>query len=122
MRRTVLIIEDDRGTRDLFRSALQLAGYHAVAVGDGLAALRAIQEVVFDAIVLDLDLPQVTGIAIRQELAAHPHTARVPVVIVTGTDWPVEIPPHTLLTKPISPDTLIDAVNRAIRATLPSGR
>jgi DNA-binding response OmpR family regulator len=122
VRQTVLVIEDDRATRDLYRSALQLAGYHVLVAGDGLSALRAIQEVVFDAIVLDLDLPQVTGVAIRQELAAHPHTARVPVVVVTGTDWPVDIPPHAQLTKPISPDILVDAVTRAIRASLPSGR
>ena len=107
----VLLVEDDAPTREMYRSALRMAGFHLLVAGDGLAALRYLDEVVPAVVVLDLDIPHVNGIALAEELAASRHTADVPIVVVTGTDWPLRRPPAAILTKPISPDDLVAIVS-----------
>jgi response regulator RpfG family c-di-GMP phosphodiesterase len=58
---TVLVVEDDPELRALYRSALKAAGYQVVAVDDGVAALRHLENEVPDAVVLDLGLPLLDG-------------------------------------------------------------
>lgn len=112
---TILLVEDDTPTREMYRSALRIAGFDVLLAPDGLAALRQVEEVVPDAVVLDLDLPQVSGVAINDELAAQPRTAHVPVVVVTGTDWRPRHPPAAILIKPINADELVATLRRLLR-------
>ena len=75
---SVLIVEDDPALRDLYRWALQAAGFAVVAVSDGLEALRQIESGTPDAVVLDLALPFVAGHDVQQELRRHPETPAGP--------------------------------------------
>ena len=84
-RPTILLVEDDSATRELFDYALRLSGLAVVAARDGLAGLRAIEQQVPDAVVLDLDLPNVSGIDVHQEIVLHAETRDIPIIIVTGT-------------------------------------
>src|ERR1041384_4693989 len=73
---TVLVVEDDRGTREMFDYALRVTGFRVVSAGDGYAALRVIEQDLPDVIVLDLQLPQVSGMDVHQEVTAPPETRR----------------------------------------------
>jgi DNA-binding response OmpR family regulator len=113
-RTTILIVEDDRELRDLYRASLSAAGYMPIAVADGLDALRHIeQDTIPDAIVLDIGLPRVSGHDVHREIAANPATNHIPIVIVTGT----EVTPigmrrfDCVLKKPVSVDALLHAVH-----------
>ena len=75
-RPTILLVEDDSATREMFDYALRLAGFAVVAARDGLAGLRAIEQQVPDAVVLDLDLPHVSGIDVQQEIVSHAGDSR----------------------------------------------
>lgn len=87
-RTTILIVEDDRELRDLYRGSLSAAGYMPIAVADGLDALRCIeQDTIPDAIVLDIGLPRVSGHDVHREIAANPATSHIPIVIVTGAEF-----------------------------------
>jgi CheY-like chemotaxis protein len=78
---------------------------------DGLEALHRIDESVPDLVVLDLDLPRINGHGVLADLNAQPHTAAIPVIIVTGTDdAPDAKRVVRVLRKPVSPDWLIVAV------------
>lgn len=112
-RHTVLIVDDDRSTRELFRTALRLAGFDVRTAVDGVSALWQIGQQRLDCVVLDLDLPGVNGIAIHQELESREQTRHVPVVIVTGTEWQSPVPAYAILLKPISPDDLVNTVRQA---------
>lgn len=112
-RHTVLIVDDDRCTRELFRTALRLAGFDVRTAVDGVSALWQIGQQRLDVVVLDLDLPGVNGIAIHQELESRAQTRHVPVVIVTGTAWRSPVPAYATLLKPISPDDLVNTVRQA---------
>jgi CheY-like chemotaxis protein len=114
---TVLVVEDDGPTREMYRQALILAGYRVVAVPDGYDALQQIEIHRPAAVVLDLILPHVPGIDVYRDLRAQQETAHIPVVIVTGSDIR-DVDPDALryfLRKPIAPDALTATVGQAIR-------
>lgn len=113
---TVLVVEDDTATREMYRQALAASGHHTIAVGDGLGALRYIEGTRPDVVVLDLMLPSVRGEDVYRELRAHPETCGIPIVIVTGSDVS-DLEPNEFrffLRKPVSPDTLTRVVEDAL--------
>jgi len=113
-RPTVLLVEDDRATREMFEYALRINGFAVSSASDGLVALRAIdQQLIPDVVVLDLDLPQVTGIDVQQEIVSHAETRDIPIIVVTGTNWNVP-GVFATLRKPINSDALLRAVQLAV--------
>lgn len=121
-RKSVLIVEDDRSLRELYRSTLRGAGYEVAAVEDGTDALRRMEDWTPDVVVLDLALPRLDGRDLLIELRSRRETRGVPVVIVTGTD-PQGLNPRDfirLLQKPIDADALVDAIAEATRGASPS--
>jgi DNA-binding response OmpR family regulator len=111
----ILLVEDDAPTRDLYRTALRMAGFNLRVAATGLAALRQIDDDVPDVIVLDLDLPYVSGIEIHAELSSSARTKNIPVIVVTGTEWRPHRRPAAILTKPVSPERLIEVIRDALR-------
>jgi DNA-binding response OmpR family regulator len=114
---TVLVVEDDRAVRELYRSALMGAGYAVVAVEDGIDALRAIERGVPHAVVLDLGLPRLGGHDVQRELLSHAETSRVPIVVVTGSDISdLNLADFAcVLQKPINPEELVLMVDKCLR-------
>ena len=84
--KSVLIVEDDPPTRELYRSALRRSGYTVVTAEDGMAALRQVDSIHPDLIILDMGLPRLSGRDVHRELQANPETRQIPVIVVTGTD------------------------------------
>lgn len=114
-RPTVLLVEDDRATREMFEYALRIGGFSVATAGDGIAALRAIdQHVLPDVLVLDLDLPHINGLDVQREIVAHAETRDIPIVIVTGTSWSVPAGVFRTLRKPINSDVLVRTVTHAL--------
>ena len=113
----VLVVEDDRLAREMFRSALRSEGYSVVAVGDGIDALTYLESHnPPGAVVLDLGLPRLHGRDVLLEMSAQGLTDQVPVIVVTGETHPVlnELHFACVLRKPISPDELIASVRGCI--------
>ena len=113
-RATILLVEDDSATRELFDYALRLSGFAVVAARDGLAGLRAIEQQVPDAVVLDLDLPHVSGMDVHEEIGSHAETRDIPIIIVTGTGWKAPAGVFRTLRKPITSDVLVMVVQQAL--------
>ena len=113
--RIVLVVEDDPQARELYRVALNAAGYAVVAVGDGLDALRVMEQHQPAAVVLDLNLPRVPGKDVAAEMAVQPALTMVPVIIVTGDTGPIDPTRYAcVLRKPIDGMELIDAVAKCL--------
>jgi CheY-like chemotaxis protein len=99
----------------LFEYALRIAGFDVSAAADGMTALRALdQHVIPDVVVLDLDLPQVSGIDLHQEIVSHAETRSIPIIVVTGTNWPALTGVFRTLRKPIVSDVLVNVVESAV--------
>ena len=113
-RPTVLLVEDDNATRDMFDYALRMAGFAVSSARDGFAALRSIEQQCPDVVVLDLDLPHVSGMDVHQEIVSHAETCKIPVIVVTGTSWEPPAEVFKTLRKPIASDVLVAVVERAL--------
>lgn len=112
---SVLIVEDDTSTRDLFRIALRLAGFEVIAVADGVEALRLIEIDPPAAIVLDLGLLTMSGADVALDVLSRDATCHIPVIVVTGQDaMAIENTVACVLRKPIDPELVVDAVRRRL--------
>jgi CheY-like chemotaxis protein len=116
-RQTILVVEDDEDLRRLFRTALILAGFDVLEAGDGLEALLRIDQSPPDLVVLDIVLPRLSGIAVQQEIAAQAVTRQIPIVVITGSNLePDAMQVACFLRKPVSPEQLVEAVERCLAA------
>ena len=108
---TVLVVEDDAQLARLYCTALMLRGIACSRVKDGASALRSIEQRRPSLILLDLNLPTVSGWSVLGELAANPTTRAIPVIVVTGVE-PKPNLPHALvvLCKPCDPDHVAKVV------------
>jgi twitching motility two-component system response regulator PilH len=112
----ILVVEDNHDLRAMFRDALSIAGFHVTEASDGLQALRCLDNERPDLVVLDLRLPQISGVEIHDDLAANIQTRNIPIVVVSGSphnlgDRPVEC----VLTKPVLPEKLVETVRQCLR-------
>jgi twitching motility two-component system response regulator PilH len=112
-RDVVLVVEDDRDTREMYAMALRMSGFDVRSAEDGMHALVHLEQETPSAIVLDLDLPGINGVDLQQELRAHAETRGVPVVIVSGAEWPSPIPAYATMRKPVTPEAVVRMVKRA---------
>lgn len=79
------VVDDDRLIRHLVRTALELEGFSVVEGDTGASGLRLAQEQP-DVMVLDLHLPDVSGLAVCRAIRATEATADVPIIFLTATD------------------------------------
>ncbi len=114
-RQTVLVVEDDPDLRNLFRDALKFGGFNVREASDGLPALQMIEDTPPDLVVLDIGLPSLDGVSVREEIAARAATRRLPVVIVTGLNVEGTLfKADCVLRKPVTPEELIAAVRHCL--------
>jgi DNA-binding response OmpR family regulator len=120
-RRIILIVEDDEELRSVWRLTLQLDGFEIDEAGDGITALRRLEERVPDLVVLDLGLPMLGGLCVQQDIAAQAATRSIPVVIVTGFSGDLShVDVSCILRKPVLPEQLITTVRRCLHSGAPS--
>lgn len=117
-RRSLLLVEDNVDLRTLFRIALASAGYDVREAEDGLAALKAVDADPPDAIVLDLQMPGVSGTDVLKELAQHAHTRAIRVIVVTGRNDDVP-DADCVLRKPVTAERLLQEVARCLPGASP---
>src|SRR6201996_5778488 len=80
----LLVVDDDRGLRDVLRRALSLSGYEVMLSETGSDALFQVASVVPDAVVLDIGLPDIDGLEVCRLLRREGN--RVPVLMLTARD------------------------------------
>jgi DNA-binding response OmpR family regulator len=83
-RRTVLVVDDDAAVTATFARMLQLEGYEVVTALSAETALLVLADVNPDAMLLDLHMPLVGGLAFLRRLRAGQAGRDLPVAIVTG--------------------------------------
>jgi signal transduction histidine kinase/CheY-like chemotaxis protein len=112
-RRVLLVIEDDPAfARVLYGLAheLEFLGVVAATAEDGLALARQLKP---SAIVLDVGLPDRSGLAVLDSLKRDPETRHVPVHVVSGSDYTraaLEMGAAGYALKPVERDRLVDAI------------
>jgi CheY-like chemotaxis protein/phosphoribosyl 1,2-cyclic phosphodiesterase len=83
-RARILVADDDRTILQVLETVLAGDGYQVVAVTDGVAALEAARRDGFDLIMLDVQMPNLDGLAAARELRRDARFANVPIVMLTA--------------------------------------
>jgi two-component system cell cycle response regulator DivK len=84
MPKTILIIEDNELNMKLFADLLQAQGYGVLQSGDGVLGFQLARERRPDLIVMDIQLPAISGLEVTRWIKEDPDLARIPVVAVTA--------------------------------------
>ncbi|HEY4592643.1 MAG TPA: response regulator transcription factor [Thermoanaerobaculia bacterium] len=114
----ILVVDDDLELSSLIGYALRQAGYMVVEAGDGIAALDVFERESPALVILDINLPRLSGLEVCRKIRA---ASRVPVMMLTVKSAE-EDQVHALdlgavdyLTKPFSPRTLLARVRALLR-------
>ena len=121
----LLVVDDEPEMRQYMRAALMRAGHTVEVATDPANAVPLLESTHFDAILLDIDMPQMDGITFTRLLKQTPAllgSPDVPILLVTGRDDPgimgesFDAGAQYFVKKPFSPRELIQAVRLAISA------
>src|SRR3989440_5453312 len=82
----VLVVDDVASNRELLQGRLDDLGYDVREARDGVEALEAVAAEEPDLALLDLDMPRLNGIAVCEQLKAHPIRRLIPIVILTASN------------------------------------
>ena len=110
-----LLVENDRWLRLVMCDVLAQAGYRVAEASNGFSALRLAQREPLALVLLDLVLPERSGLSVLAELRASPATAHVPVIVISGHHQLLRdavTQADQVIAKPFATDTLLTEVNR----------
>jgi two-component system phosphate regulon response regulator PhoB len=122
----ILVVEDERDLQEVLAYNLRQAGHTPVIVNGGREALSAIPEHRPDLVLLDLMLPDVSGIEICRKLKGDPATRDLPIVMVTAKGDEVdrvvgfELGADDYVVKPYSLRELLLRIDAVLRRTSPA--
>ncbi|MBN2466663.1 MAG: response regulator [Deltaproteobacteria bacterium] len=85
---TILLVDDTRLNRELAKDVLELAGYHVIEAEDGKEALEFARADTPDMILLDIELPDMSGFEVIGQLKGDPLTRDIAVVALTAHSKP----------------------------------
>jgi type II secretory ATPase GspE/PulE/Tfp pilus assembly ATPase PilB-like protein/ActR/RegA family two-component response regulator len=119
---TILIADDDAAMRRLLRTVLEREGFAVREASDGLETLEAVDQGDVALVILDHDMPNLTGLGVLEELRARTTTAGLPVIMLTArTDdtelHALELGAQDFLTKPVTPRSLVARVKAVLKRT-----
>jgi CheY-like chemotaxis protein len=110
----VLIVEDDAILAEATAEAIEAAGYRTLRAGDGWQALEVLKRELPSVLLVDMSLPGMNGSEFLRFVRANPTWARIPRIIITGTNDPMigvrEDAP--VFYKPLNLDSLVAVVQR----------
>ena len=112
----ILVIEDDEVAQDTLVRTLAAAGYAVEVAGTGQEALERIRGKRFDAVTLDLLLPDMSGLDVLREIRRTHSKAHLAVIIVSVAASPANaagLAVDDYLAKPIDPTALLESLARA---------
>ena len=118
--RLILIVEDNELNMKLFRDLLEAHGYQTSGTSNGYEALDLVRKTRPDLVLMDIQLPQVSGLEVTRWIKDDPELRSIPVVAVTafamkGDEERIrEGGCEAYLSKPISVGKFIETVRRFI--------
>lgn len=118
--KTVLIIEDEEDAAELFAEMMRVSGFRVLKTSKSTPALSMIADNKPDVVLLDIMMPEVSGLDILRQMRRDPNLANIPVIVVTAKTMPTDIKngmeagASTYLTKPVGYYDLKEAVERAL--------
>ncbi len=120
MKGTLLIIEDNEQNLYLMRFLLEKSGYRVIEARTGRQGIELALQNKVQAIILDIQLPEMDGYAVAGEIKRQDELAEVPIVAVTSYAMPGDrerilgAGADGYIEKPINPETFVTEIERYI--------
>jgi DNA-binding response OmpR family regulator len=116
-----LVVEDDQTIGPMIALMLKLQGYQSIIVPSANKALEQLATVQPTLITLDLNMPGMSSADFLVHLRSNPHTAAIPVIVVTAHQHisrDIRSYVQHVVTKPFTMDELVYAINNSLPAPL----
>jgi CheY-like chemotaxis protein len=116
----ILIVDDYPDALDIWAIYLRAHGYHVSTAGDGLSALTQAGQLQPDLIVLDLELPGISGFEAARRLRRNPDTHDIPLIAATGYSHQHQLSLareagfDQVMVKPLDPESLLGEIERLL--------
>jgi two-component system cell cycle response regulator DivK len=116
--KTILYVEDNEFNRKIVRHLLARTSYRLIEATDGEAGVTAAREGRPDLVIMDIQLPRLSGLDATRQLRADPPTADIPIIVITsfalaGDEQKARDAGATAyLAKPYSPRELLEMIRQ----------
>ncbi len=123
--KTILIVEDNELNMKLFHDLLEAHGYNTLQTPDGLSALEIAREHRPDLILMDIQLPEVSGLEITKWLKEDEELRSIPVIAVTAfamkgdEEKIIEGGCEAYISKPISVGSFLETIDSFLAGGAP---
>jgi twitching motility two-component system response regulator PilH len=114
--KSILIVEDNQSDRNRLEKLLGGCGYLVSTAENGVQALAAVKRSKPDAILMDVNMPEMDGFAATRALRSDAETRNIPVVLVTAKDqkadkaWGQMLGANGYVTKPFTDEQVLSQV------------
>lgn len=117
---TILVVDDEKGFLQILNIILQRAGYHPLLADNPFEGRKLAQQMRPDAIILDDNMPELTGGEICYALKQDPSTRSIPVIMysagsrISSDEYVQHIGAEIVLRKPAMPADILSAVEQCL--------
>jgi CheY-like chemotaxis protein len=119
-KKRIIIVEDEPDTIEMFAEMMRLSGYFVLKSYGGPPALKLISEENPDVVVMDIMMPEFSGMDVLDHMQKNPDLRGIPVIIVSAKSLPRDIQAGldagavAYLTKPVTFQQLSEAVQTTL--------
>jgi CheY-like chemotaxis protein len=120
----ILIVDDYPDALDIWALYLGSLGYQVSTAADGAAAIAQAEQLQPDLIVLDLELPCISGFEAAERIRRNPSTQDIPLIAATGYSHQRQLAMareagfDQVVVKPVDPDSLLQEIERLLDMTV----
>lgn len=117
----ILVADDDRDTRELYRACFDMSGFVTAEASSGEEAITTAERLLPDVLLTDLILPDIDGFTVARRLKGQQVTAWIQVILLTGFSpedlqrQAAEAGVARALLKPCLPDMMLREVRRTLK-------
>ena len=119
--KTVMIVEDEPDAAELFAEMMRVSGYRVLKSHASAPAIKLIAQEKPDMVILDIMMPDISGLEILRYMRREANLMKIPVVVVSAKSLPSDVREgldagaSIYLTKPVGFADLKNAVERALK-------
>ncbi len=118
--KTVMIIEDEPDAAEMFAEMMRVSGFHVIKMFSSAPAIPMISQERPDIIILDIMMPDISGLEVLRYVRREPDLQSIPVIVVSAKSMPgdikigIEAGASIYLTKPVGFLDLKQAVEQVL--------
>ncbi len=118
--KTVMIIEDEPDAAEMFAEMMRVSGFHVIKMFSSAPAIPMISQEKPDIIILDIMMPDISGLEVLRYVRREPDLQSIPVIVVSAKSMPgdikigIEAGASIYLTKPVGFLDLKQAVEQVL--------